>query len=45
MLNILIFLLLTFGSVESFEDNSKAFYIVDVKIASGCFGEVCGGLK
>lgn len=41
MLNILIFLLLTFGNVESFEDNSKAFYIVDVKIASGCFGYIC----
>lgn len=41
MLNILIFLLLTFGNVESFEDNSKAFYFADAKIASGCFGEVC----
>lgn len=41
MLQLLLFLFLTFGSVESFEDNSKAFYFADAKIASGCFGEVC----
>jgi len=41
MLNILFFLLLTFGNVESFEDNSKVFTFADVKIASGCFGYIC----
>ena len=41
MLQLLLFLLLTFGSVESFEDNSKAFYIADAKIVSGCFGYIC----
>lgn len=42
MLNILFFfLLLTFGNVESFEDNSKAFTFTDVKVVSGCFGYIC----
>ena len=41
MVNLLLFLLVTFSSFDSFEDNSKAFYIVDVKVASGCFGYIC----
>ena len=41
MLQLLLFLFLTFGRVESFEDNSKVFYFADAKIVSGCFGHIC----